>query len=163
MIEESAVVTATDGEFAKVETRRATSCGSCGAKSSCGTSALAKVFGNRSTVVEVLNPIGAVSGDRVIVGLEESALTRASFFFYIVPLLLLLAGGMLGQWIAELADFQSTEPLSILCGLLGLLAGLAWLRRFASRTSRSSAYQAVILRRAGSVHVIDGISKNTLQ
>jgi len=162
MIEESAIVTATNGEFARVETQRATSCGSCEAKSSCGTSALAKVFGNRRTVVEVLNPIGAVSGERVIVGLDESALTRASFFFYIVPLLLLLTGGMLGQWLAETLSFQSTEPLSILGGLLGLLIGVVWLRWFAFRPSRSSAYQAVILRRAGSIHVIGGISKNTL-
>lgn len=162
MIEESAIVTATEGEFARVETQRATSCGSCEAKRSCGTSALAKVFGNRRTVVEVLNPIGAVSGDRVIVGLDESVLTRASFLFYIVPLLLLLAGGIVGQSIAEQFNYQSTEPLSIVGGLLGLLIGLAWIRRLATRNIKNSAYQAVILRQAGSVHVIDGISKNTL-
>lgn len=162
MIEESAIVTATEGEFARVETQRASSCGGCEAKSSCGTSALAKVFGNRRTVVKVLNPIGAKSGDRVIVGLDESVLTRASFLFYIVPLLSLLAGSILGQSFAELFNLSSTEPLSIVSGLLGLLIGLAWIRRFATRSSKSNAYQAVILRRAGSVHVIDGISKNTL-
>ncbi|PLX62990.1 SoxR reducing system RseC family protein [Sedimenticola selenatireducens] len=162
MIEESAIVTATNGEFARVETQRATSCGSCEAKSTCGTSALAKVFGNRRTVVEVLNPIGAVTGDRVVVGLDESALTRASFFFYIVPLILLLAGGILGQWFAETISLQSTEPLSIICGLLGLLIGLVWLRWFAFKTSRSSSYQAVILRRTSSIHVISDITKNTL-
>ncbi|WP_260293913.1 SoxR reducing system RseC family protein [Sedimenticola hydrogenitrophicus] len=158
MIEERAIVTATHGQFAQVETQRATSCGSCEAKGACGTSVLAKVFGNRRTVVEVLNPIGATPGERVIVGLDESALTRASFFFYIVPLLALLGGGVLGQWFAEQIGFVSTEPLSIISGLLGLLIGLVWLRRFAFRTRGSSAYQAVILRRAGSVHVINGIT-----
>ncbi|WP_428610662.1 SoxR reducing system RseC family protein [Sedimenticola sp.] len=162
MIEESAIVTATHGEFAQVETQRATSCGSCGAKSACGTSALAKVLGNRRNLVEVLNPIGAKAGERVIVGLDESALTRASFFFYIVPLFSLLLSSMLGKWVAIKIGFVSTEPLSIISGLLGLLIGLVWLRSFAFKTKRNSAYQAVILRRAGSIHVIDGISKNTL-
>jgi len=162
MIEESAIVTATSGEFARVETQRVTSCGSCEAKSACGTSVLARVFGNRRTVVEVLNPIGAVTGEQVVVGLDESALTRASFFFYIVPLLLLLTGGILGQWMAETIGLQSTEPLSIVSGLLGLLIGLFWLRWFAFKTSRSSSYQAVILRRSSSIHVVKDITKNTL-
>lgn len=162
MIEERAIVTETHGEFARVETQRATSCGSCEAKSACGTSALAKVLGKRRNLVEVLNPIGAVAGDHVVVGLDESTLTRASFFFYIVPLLLLLSGGIFGQWVAEILSHDSTEPLSIAGGLLGLLVGLVWLRWLASRTLRSSAYQAVILRRVGSTYVVNGLNKNTL-
>ncbi len=162
MIEERAIVKEIHGEFARVETQRATSCGSCEAKNACGTSALAKVFGNRRTVVDVLNPINAVAGEWVVVGLDESVLTRTSFFFYIIPLFSLFTGAVLGQWMAEQIGLLSTEPLSIISGLLGLLIGLAWLRRFASTTSRSSAYQATILRRAGSVQIVDGISKPTL-
>lgn len=158
MIEETAIVTATRGEFAQVETQRQSSCGSCDAKSACGTSALAKVFGNRRNLVEVLNPIGAVAGDRVIVGLDESALTRASFLFYILPIFTLFAGALLGQWLAEIMNYPSTEPLSIICGLLGLLGGLIWLRGFASRNRRSSSLQAVILRQANRVHIINGIN-----
>ncbi|TVO70534.1 SoxR reducing system RseC family protein [Sedimenticola selenatireducens] len=157
MIEETAIVTATQGEFAQVETQRQSSCGGCEAKSTCGTSALAKVFGNRRNLVEVLNPIGAVTGDRVVVGLDESALTRASFLFYILPLFTLLTGALLGQWLGEIFNFKSTEPLSIICGLLGLLGGLYWLRGFASRNRRNSSLQAVILRHANRVQIINGI------
>lgn len=157
MIEESAIVTATREEFALVETERQTSCGSCEAKSSCGTSALAKVFGNRRNIVEVLNPIGAVPGDRVIVGLDESALTRVSFLFYILPLISLLFGAFFGQWLAEVFNFQSTEPLSIICGLLGLATGLYWLKGFVSRNQNNRSIQAVILRQANSIQFVDGI------
>mgnify|MGYP002713087463 CR=1 FL=1 len=158
MIEESGIVTTTDGTYARVETRRASSCGSCGAKESCGTSALAKVFGNRSNVVEVLNPIGARTGERVVVGLDENAFTRVSFLFYILPLLALFAGAVFGEWLAVQLAIDATEPLSIICGLLGLSAGLYWLRRFANGNRRNPAYQAVILRREDSVRIIDGIS-----
>lgn len=159
MIEESAIVTATQGEFARVETQRRSSCGSCEAKSACGTSVLARVFGNRRNVVEVLNPIGAETGDRVVVGLDESALTRVSFLFYIMPLLALFAGGVLGEWLALQLGYISTEPLSIICGLLGLSSGLYWLHRVAYSGNRSNGkYQAVILRRASTVQIIDGIS-----
>lgn len=159
MIEETAIVTATEGEFARVETQRRSSCGSCEAKSTCGTSALARVFGNRRNVVEVLNPIGAEAGDRVVVGLDESAFTRVSFLFYILPLLALFAGAVLGQWLAVQFGHVSTEPLSIICGLLGLSSSLYWLRRIAHNGNRNNGrYQAVILRRASSVQIIDGIS-----
>ncbi|MCW8890667.1 MAG: SoxR reducing system RseC family protein [Sedimenticola sp.] len=157
MIEERAIVTATRGAFAQVETTRQTSCGSCEAKSACGTSALAKLLGNRRNLVEVLNPIGAVPGDRVIVGVDESILTRVSFLFYILPLFTLFGGALLGQWLAEVIKFQDTEPLSILCGLLGLASGLFWLKRLVSRNRRSRSFQAVILRQAGTIQFVDGI------
>lgn len=157
MIEETAIVTAIREGFAQVETQRQSSCGGCEAKSTCGTSALAKVFGRRRNLVEVLNPIGAVTGDRVVVGLDESALTRASFLFYILPLFTLLTGALLGQWLAEIVNFNSTELLSIICGLLGLLGGLRWLRRFASRSGNKGSLQAVILRHANRVQIVNGI------
>ncbi|MCW8907738.1 MAG: SoxR reducing system RseC family protein [Sedimenticola sp.] len=158
MIEETGIITATDGTYASVETRRASSCGSCDARPTCGTSALARVFGNRSNVVEVLNPIGAETGESVVVGIEESAFTRVSILFYILPLFALFAGGLSGEWLAHQLGLGTTEPLSILCGLLGLSAGLYWLRRFSSSHRRNPAYQAVILRRAGPVQIVDGIS-----
>jgi len=157
MIEETGIVTSTDGTYARVETRRASSCGDCGARESCGTSALARVFGSRSNVVEVLNPIGAQAGERVVVGLDESAFTRVSFLFYILPLVALFAGGVFGEWLAVRLAVDATEPVSILCGLLGLFAGLYWLRRFANGNRRNPAYQAVILRRERLVRIVDGI------
>jgi sigma-E factor negative regulatory protein RseC len=149
MLEESVVVTAREGEFARVETRRSTACGGCAAKSACGTSVLAKVWGNRRASLRVLNPIDAGPGEKVIIGLEESTLTRASFVFYLVPLLSLILAAILGREFAGWLNLSAVEPVSMLSGLLGLLLGLVWLRHYATRTSHDRRHQAVILRRAG--------------
>ncbi len=148
MIEETARVVAQEGAFARVETERTSTCGACAAKSACGTSAIAKVFGARRASFKVLNPVGAGVGEQVVIGLEESALTRSSFAFYIVPLLTLFLFSILGQALATRLDFSITEPASIIGGLLGLLIGLGWVRRYASRISHDKRHQAVILRRA---------------
>ena len=71
MIEERALVTSRDGEFANIETRRTTACGHCQVESACSTSLLSKYFGYRNLSVRALNPIDACPGDEVIVGLHE--------------------------------------------------------------------------------------------
>lgn len=148
MIEETARVTSRDGTFARVETRRNTACGHCQAGPVCGTSLLNRFFGHRNVSVRALNPIDAGLGDEVVVGLEESALTRASLWFYLVPVLLLIGFAGIGQWLAESSKFVATEPASVFGGLLGLLIGLAWARYHAARANQDERYQAVILRRA---------------
>jgi sigma-E factor negative regulatory protein RseC len=154
MIEERVTVTASDGEFAQVSTQRVSTCGACGARGACGTSALAKVLGSRRTSVRVLNPIGARPGDEVIIGLQESALTRASFAFYMVPLLSLILFAILGKWLAGALQFGPTESGAILGGLFGLAAGMVWLRGYAGRISQDHRHQAVILRRTNAVSII---------
>jgi sigma-E factor negative regulatory protein RseC len=159
MIEETAVVKSTEGDYATVETFRTTSCGSCDARTTCGTSALARVFGKRRSMIRVRNPIAARTGDRVVVGIREDALTFASFIFYILPLLALFAGALAGQALAVEINADSTEPLSVLGGLLGLMGGLGWLRHYSMRPDRSGKYQAVILRQAEglAVRLVPGV------
>ncbi|MES9964489.1 MAG: SoxR reducing system RseC family protein [Candidatus Sedimenticola sp. 20ELBAFRAG] len=154
MLEESAIVTACEGEIAIVETQRKTTCGGCEAGSTCGTSLLAKVFGNRKNSFHVRNPIDARPGERVIIGVPEASLPKASFVFYLVPLLAMMAGAVSGEWLAQQINFQSTEPMAIFCGLFGLLAGLLWVRYFSLSTSRQDQYQAVILRRTSDVNLV---------
>ena len=153
MIEEKALVISSDGEFATVEARRAQACGPCGVKSACGVSALAKLIGKRHNSVRVHNPIGARPGERVVVGLDESALTTGSFIIYIVPLLFLVILAIFGQWLASMLDFGATEPMAIAGGLSGLWLGLSAARRYRFRTGRDERYQAVILRRDGELTI----------
>ncbi|MCB1871377.1 MAG: SoxR reducing system RseC family protein [Gammaproteobacteria bacterium] len=153
MIEERALVTSRDGEFANIETRRTTACGHCQVKSACSTSLLSKYFGYRNLSVRALNPIDACPGDEVIVGLHESALTAASVSFYLLPILLLIGFAVFAQWLAEELNFVATEPASLLGGLLGLSTGLAWARHNALRRSRDNRYQAVILRPVNQLEV----------
>lgn len=142
MIEEHAVVVATEGEFAWLETERKSTCGSCAVRKGCGTGALANVVGKKLTRVVALNGVGAQAGDRVVVGIDEASLVRGSLAVYALPLLALFVGALLGQvWLQEAGAMGG--------GLAGLLAGLAWLRRFSRRCRTDPRFQPVILRRTG--------------
>lgn len=146
MIEEHAVVVATEGEFAWVETERKSTCGSCAARKGCGTGVLAKVVGRRMTQVVALNRAGAAAGETVVVGIDERSLVRGSLAVYALPLLALFAGALAGEfWLGPaMGDLGA-----ILGGVGGLLTGLAWLRRFSRRSQTDPRYQPVVLRSLG--------------
>ncbi len=146
MIEENGTVVATEGREAWVETSRRSSCGSCSAKG-CGTGALSQVLGRRSQRLRVENPINAATGERVVLGIDESAVIRGSLAVYLVPLLALMAGGLFGEMMAaQLA--MSAEGMSIVCSAVALGVALIWLRHFNRRVASDSRFSAVILRRA---------------
>lgn len=158
MIEESAQVVSVEGEHAWVESERRSSCSSCSAKG-CGTGALSKVLGSKVQRMKVRNPINAVAGDAVIVGIDESILVKGSLLVYIVPLLLMLAGGLFGEAMAPQWGGEG-EGLSALFGLLGLGGGLLWLRRFNRTAANDPRYTAVILRKCVPDLSVSNISFN---
>ena len=155
MIEESARVVSVDGDLAEVETQRRNACGSCDAKTGCGSSLLASVYGRRRSFIKVLNPIQARPGDQVVIGLDEGPFLRAAFALYAVPLLAMIGGALFGEWLALRSAAEDTELASLLGGLLGLTLGLGWLRIFARRTDRDTRYRAVVLRKvtAAPLHI----------
>ena len=148
MIEQGALVKAVEGELAEVETRRLSACGDCSARSGCGTSLLAEVFGKRHSRLWVSNPIGARPGERVVIGLHERPFLRAAFSLYATPLLAMIGGALIGEWLAE-RSASSVELGALVGGLSGLAAGFMWLRRFARRTLNEGEYRPVVLRREG--------------
>lgn len=146
MIEETALVVATEGEFAWLETERQNTCGSCAVRKGCGTGVLAKVVGRKMTRVVALNRAGARAGDMVVVGIDEQSLVRGSLAVYAVPLLAMFAGALMGEY--GLSHWAG-ESGAMVGGVAGLLAGLAWLRRFSRRSQTDPRYQPVVLRRIG--------------
>lgn len=147
MIEEAAHVVAIEGDIAWVETQRQTACGSCAANKGCGTTALAKVLGNRMARLRALNTAQAKVGDEVIVGLEEGVLLRGSLAIYIVPLLLMLLMGATGERLAHNLQLEGADGIALLAGSLGFGLGMLWIRRYSQRISRDTRYQPVVLRR----------------
>jgi sigma-E factor negative regulatory protein RseC len=158
MIEANGRVVRTAGESAWVQTARRSSCGSCSARSGCGTGALAGLFGARLHEVEVLNPIGAQPGEDVIVGISESLLVRGSVMLYLVPLLALVAGALLAEGLASRLDMTGSELPAILGGIAGLAVGLLWLRWRNRRWSSDPAQRAVIVRRAAQPVTVNFLS-----
>jgi sigma-E factor negative regulatory protein RseC len=141
MIEETGQVVRVEGDHVWVETQRKSACGSCSANKGCGTATLGKVFGNRQSVVRVLNTLEVEPGDTVVLGLQESALVRGSIAIYAVPLLCLILGSLGAQAVG------AGDGATTLAGLLSLAAGFGWVRYFASHIRSDARYQPVILRR----------------
>ena len=148
MIEEQAVVVSCEGDYAEVETQRKSTCGDCSASGACGTAAVAQMFGKRKTLLKVANPIDAQPGDRVVLGIEDSMVTRASFVSYMLPVFALILTAILGRLGAAQLGATATEPYAVLGGLLGLIIGLFLVRGFSQRIGHDRRYQPVILRQA---------------
>ena len=141
MIEESGRIVAVDGDFAWIESERKSTCGGCAVRNGCGTSAIAKVLGQRRTRLRVVNSIHAGVGDEVVVGISESGLVRGSLAVYAAPLAGLFAGALTGNWLAG-----DSELAAVAGALAGFVAALLWLKRFSRRTEKDTAWQPVVLR-----------------
>lgn len=93
MATEKGTVTRVSTRTAWVKTTRSSACESCSARGYCHT-----LGGNLEEMeVEVLNPLGARVGDRVILDLKGSSLVKMAFMLYVFPVLCMLAGALVGQ------------------------------------------------------------------
>jgi sigma-E factor negative regulatory protein RseC len=149
VIEEHAKVVALDDGDVWVETQRRSACGQCAAGHSCGTAVLGKVLGNKRSRVRILNPSStALSlGDEVVIGIEEQAMVRGSFSLYTMPLLTFFLFAGLGQVLSQQLLLAHDEAMTIGFGVLGLVVGFAWVKRFSRAISDDARYQPVFLRR----------------
>lgn len=146
MLEEEARVVSASGDTARVHIKPNSACGSCNAKGACGTSLVASLFPTRNATFTVQNPVGAMPGQDVIVGLDEDVLQRASVIVYLLPILGLILGAALGVWLADRYFSLSAEPVSIVSGLSGMAVTFILVNRFSKTTGRNKQYQARIVR-----------------
>ncbi len=147
MIEETAVIIQNQGEYALVEAQRQSACGQCKVNKGCGTSVLARVVGQKTTRMRVLNPLQAREGETVVIGLHESAMLTGSLAVYLLPLLCLLLFAITGKIVAEQLMIPAVEITSIIFAILGMFVAILWLRLFTRRIANDSRYQPVILER----------------
>jgi sigma-E factor negative regulatory protein RseC len=153
MIEETATVVGLDDEYAIVETERRAACGSCDSAGSCSTSVLSGLFKRRQNQFRVLNTIHARPGQQVIIGLQESAFLKVSAAAYLLPLIGMLGLAIACQVVAGHLSISAGELPAIVGGLLGFMIGLFLFKRISGNSSGDPAYQAKILRQAGSQSV----------
>lgn len=144
MIETEAIVVKIEHAVAYVQAERQTSCSSC-SESSCGTAVLANFFGQRTPLYRASNEVGAKVGDRVVVGLNESALFKGTLLLYLFPLLLLFVGAVAGSALAVNPDVK--DGYSVAGAFIGLVAGFLALKRFSSKMGMGRQFQPVILSR----------------
>jgi sigma-E factor negative regulatory protein RseC len=118
MIEGTARVVAVENGLAVLEPEQTTACGGCHAAAACGVQP-----GNRRLVARrfsLPNDHDLAIGERVVVGVPERTLVRASILAFGLPMVTTLGAGLVAQRVLGAGD--GTSALAALGGLaLGLL------------------------------------------
>lgn len=117
MITEQAIVTRCNGKQVELELQRGSACAQCELSQGCGTGALGRLLGKRSKSLVIETEHDLKPGDRLQLGLSESALVKASLTIYGLPLLGMVAAGLLASLAAE------SEVLVTLAAGVGFIAG----------------------------------------
>ncbi|MBF0470981.1 MAG: SoxR reducing system RseC family protein [Gammaproteobacteria bacterium] len=143
MIEQEGRVVSRSGEKVWVEAERHRSCSGCSAKG-CGTSALARVVGQKRLRIEVSDPLGVAVGERVVVGVEEAGMLIGSLLIYLLPIVALILGAVVVEKL-----FAVGELAAVAGGVGGFLLSLWWIRLRQRDDRLSSLLRAEIIRRCG--------------
>jgi sigma-E factor negative regulatory protein RseC len=118
-----AQVVEVEGNMAWLVPESGSSCGGCNSAAACGSKGIGTVSSRlEARRFQLVNDFGLRIGERVVVGVRENALLRASITAYVIPLATLLISGALAQWAAG-NDFVTMAAM-----LAGLVFGL-WLAR----------------------------------
>ncbi len=137
MIEEEAYVAEVSAGRVWLEKNRRSACSGCA--EACPSALSGGLFGDKRVRLQVISDLPLLTGDKVLVGIEEDVLASGSFWIYLLPLICLFAGALLGKSIA------GSDLASVLGGLAGL--GLCFAGLKAVRLFDREAYQPVILRK----------------
>ncbi len=120
MIEQKVKVVKLFSDMAICESLSRTGCAKCEAGEGCGGGVFSKLFGSKTYQIEVLNKLQLQPGEKVTIGISESAITFGSLLLYFVPLL----GLILGALIAELGQQKPDELWTILMSIVGFFLGI---------------------------------------
>lgn len=146
MVEGVARVVAVDGAKVWLEAESMSACAGCAAKAGCGTSAQPSRRTPRRFAAT--NDLDARIGERMVVGIPENALLRASATAYLVPLLAMIVAAVAASGLG------GGDGAAALAAVAGLAAGLAFARRRAAMLTAHGGLTPVSLRRAG--EALDG-------
>ena len=143
MNEGIAHVVSLEGNVAWLVPEQTGSCGGCAASGSCG----AKGIGTIASRLEyrrfkIDNEANLAVGERVVIGIPDNALIKASITAYAIPLATLLLAGALAQW-------RFGNDLATMAAMVvGLLVGLGFSRVGAGHLLMQGNLAPRFLRRA---------------
>jgi len=139
LIEQGTIVEIVDSELV-VQVIQQSTCGSCAAQKGCGQGVLAKYLSGSQFIRVALKHRPATDfqiGEQVELGVEETAMLRAAFLVYLVPLLLLIVGATLGNLVSE--------PYAIIMGVAGLVIGGIYVRKQSLKKADDPRYSPVVV------------------
>ena len=138
-MEQYGLVIENKGETAVISLQRHLTCESCGR---CG---MLSGSDKREITVEVLNPIKAEAGQRVILETDDRQVLFISFMLYLVPLGGLVAGIVLWLSVAESLGLGGNQELWAAAVGFGLMAVVfALIRIWDRRVKDDPRYKPVI-------------------
>jgi sigma-E factor negative regulatory protein RseC len=133
-------IVAVEPGFAWVEVEPTAGCGTCAAKNGCGVPKAANAGPKRR--LRLQDHFGASIGDRIVVGIPESALLNASALTYAAPLI-----GMIGAALA--ADALGGGDLgAALAAVAGLAGGILFGRMRGAHLAAAGRLSPVYIRHA---------------
>ncbi|MES9812520.1 MAG: SoxR reducing system RseC family protein [Candidatus Thiodiazotropha sp.] len=142
MLEETGTVVEVWDDSLQVETQSRSACSHC-SSSGCTTSVVSKLFGIKRNRLQLENSLGAKPGDRVVIGIPDDLLVRASVWAYLLPLIFMLASTALG------GVFGASEGFQSLLALGGLAVGFYIVRWTTRNLSSQRRFKPRLLRIAG--------------
>ncbi|MDT8376876.1 MAG: SoxR reducing system RseC family protein [Mariprofundaceae bacterium] len=112
------MVTHSDGETAVVTAQRASSCDSCAGKSTCSTLGSWK---KRSMELRVINRMGAVAGDEVVVEVPDHFILSSAIHLYGLPMLLFFAAGVAAYLVSPVLGLADRDLWAALAGITAIV------------------------------------------
>lgn len=142
-VEGIARVVRVEGTVAWLEPEQTTSCGSCASSASCGAKGIGTVASRMEARQFPLdNTADLRVGERVVIGVEDGSLLKATLIAYGIPLLAALTAGGIGQ------SLYGSDEATMGAMALGLLLGLLAARIGANHLSARGELAPRFLRRA---------------
>ena len=118
-------------------------CQRCAEGRGCGGGVLGRLLGERLREVRVETAGHSLAtGDRVRIGLSETALLQSSLMMYLVPLLTMLAAAIFARLVAPVVW---SEAASVAAAVPGLFAGLVMARNFGRRRRGRAAFSPQVV------------------
>ncbi len=158
MIIETARVLRVAQDVAWVSCDSHAGCQRCAEGRGCGGGALGRLLGDRLREVRV-DTAGhtLAAGDRIRIGISETALLQSSLMMYLVPLLTMLGAAIVARLMAPVAW---SEAASVAAAVPGFVAGLAMARKFGRRRRGRAAFGPRVM---GMAEPVDGSGRHELR
>lgn len=129
---EIGIVIEVENNVTKVKLNKHSDCKNCG---TCP--------GNDAAVVEAVNDVNAVPGQRVMIEVKENNVIKIAFVIFILPLIAVFIGSIIGKFIADKIAYNGIW-LTIFGGVAGLLLSIFYIRHVDKVAKATEKMQYVI-------------------
>lgn len=137
-IEETGIITKTDGAVAKVLVQKRGSCEGCAASGVCESS-------EQGMEIEALNPVQAQIGQKVRVSIKPQTYLKGAILVYGMPTSVFIAGVIIGKNIGEAYFKQiNSDIVSIVLGFAGFIISFLMIKAWSKKAETKMEYKPVI-------------------